>query len=353
MSTHNASIFRQLFDRSTSTYTYLLADPETREALLIDPVHEQFDRDRKLLRELDLTLVHTLETHVHADHVTAASRFREALRSRSVVAARGGASCGDLRVSDGDVVRVGSLALEVRTTPGHTDGCLSYYESAAGRVFTGDALLIRGCGRTDFQNGDAETLYASVHEKLFTLPDATYVYPGHDYKGHSRSTIGEEKAHNPRLGAGKDVAAFIEIMNKLELAQPARIDEAVPANLSCGLRRAFEAAPGQPAAEVDPSWVHARMDHLLLVDVRSAEECRDPELLMLEHARNVPLETLADEAADWERGAPVVAICRSGRRSMAAAAALRDMGFLEVASMRGGMQGWYAEEKARLAAEAD
>jgi sulfur dioxygenase len=180
-------LFRQLFDAETSTYSYLLADEETRQAVLIDPVKEQVERDLRLVAELWLTLEHTLETHVHADHITGAAEIRERLGTRSVVAAEGGASCGDVHVRDGDRVSFGRHALLVRTTPGHTDGCLSFvldHESlGAGRdpmVFTGDALLIRGCGRTDFQQGNPHTLYRSVHDKLFTLPPRTLVYPGHD-----------------------------------------------------------------------------------------------------------------------------------------------------------------------------
>jgi sulfur dioxygenase len=243
-------LFRQLYDAETSTYSYLLADEATQQAVLIDPVLEQVERDLRLVTELGLALVHTLETHVHADHVTGASVIRERLGTRSVVAAEGGASCGDVHVRDGDRVGFGRHALLVRTTPGHTDGCLSFVlegeppAAAPPMVFTGDALLIRGCGRTDFQQGDPHRLWRSVHDKLFSLPPHTRVYPGHDYKGHTVSTVAEEREHNPRLGGDKTEAEFVTIMNSLRLAQPKNIAVAVPANLNCGAARK-DAAPQQ------------------------------------------------------------------------------------------------------------
>ena len=226
-------IFHQLFEPETSTFTYLLADPDTHEALLIDPVLEEVERYVALLAELGLRLRYTVETHVHADHVTAGGALRERLGSRSVVHADGGAACADRLVRDGDVVAVGGVRLEVRETPGHTDGCVSYV--MGDRVFTGDALLIGGCGRTDFQGGDAGKLYDSLHRQIFSLPPETLVYPGHDYKGRTVSTVRDELANNARLGAGRTRAAFVELMADLKLAYPKQIDRAVPANLACGV----------------------------------------------------------------------------------------------------------------------
>lgn len=225
-------LFRQLFDPDTHTYTYLLADPVTREAALVDPVLEQVDRDARLVDELGLTLVYTLETHVHADHVTGAAALRDRFGCRSVVHVEGGAACADVQVRDGDVLRVGSLVIEVRHTPGHTRGDVSYV--VGDRVFTGDTLLIGGCGRTDFQQGDAGTLYDSVHEKLFTLPDDTLVYPGHAYDGRRVSTIAQEKEINPRLGGGRSRASFVRLMEELRLPHPRRMEVALPANRECG-----------------------------------------------------------------------------------------------------------------------
>lgn len=229
-------LFRQLFDHESFTYTYLLADEESREAVLIDPVLEQLDRDASLLAELHLRLVYALDTHVHADHVTALGALRDRLGARTVVSARSGSGCPDVFVKEGDVVRFGACGLTVRETPGHTNGCITYVTLDQRLAFTGDALLIRGCGRTDFQEGDARTLYRSVTEKLFTLPDACLLYPGHDYKGRTVTSVAEEKEHNPRLGGGRTVEEFVRTMSQLKLARPKRMDEAVPANLACGQR---------------------------------------------------------------------------------------------------------------------
>ena len=228
-------LFRQLFDRESCTYTYLLADEQTKDAVLIDPVRELLERDLALLQELGLSLRYTLETHVHADHVTAGGLLRQRTGSRSVLSARGGAPCVDVAAEDGQEIAFGGHSVTCLATPGHTDSCMSFHVPDLGAVFTGDALLIRGCGRTDFQQGDARTLYASVHDRLLALPDDTRVYPGHDYKGHTVSTVGEEKAHNPRLGGGRTVDEFVEIMGRLALAPPGKIAEAVPANQRCGL----------------------------------------------------------------------------------------------------------------------
>lgn len=223
-------LLRQLYDRESSTYTYLLADEATGEAALIDPVREQVDRDLRLVTELGLTLGYVLDTHAHADHVTGSGALRERTGARAV-ASRNGPECADIRVAHGDVIRLGALEIEVLETPGHTDDSVSF--RVGGEVFTGDALFVRGTGRTDFQNGDPEALYRSISEVLFALPDDTRVWPGHDYRGHTVSTIGEEKRFNPRV-AGKDRAAFVEIMRHLDLPRPAKIDTAVPANRACG-----------------------------------------------------------------------------------------------------------------------
>jgi sulfur dioxygenase len=224
-------IFRQLFDSDSSTYTYLIADEHAGEAALVDPVLERIDRDLALISELGLRLVLVLETHVHADHITAAGLLRERTGARTVSGARG-AGCADLHVKGGDVVPLGGLGIQVLDTPGHTDDSVSYLID--GRVLTGDALTIRGAGRTDFQNGDPRTLYRTITRTLFTLPDDTLVYPGHDYRGLTVSTIGEEKRHNPRI-AGKTEEQFVAIMDALNLPRPRRIDEAVPANRACGM----------------------------------------------------------------------------------------------------------------------
>ncbi|MBE7454006.1 MAG: MBL fold metallo-hydrolase [Kofleriaceae bacterium] len=223
-------MIRQLFDQETSTYTYLIADPAAGVAALVDPVREHVERDLQLVHELDLTLTHVLETHVHADHVTAAGLLRERTGARTHASAAG-APCVDVQLRHGDVVRVGDVAITALATPGHTDDSLSFL--VPGAVFTGDALLIRGCGRADFQNGDPGQLHDSITRVLFALPPETVVYPGHDYKGRTSSTIGEEQRWNPRL-AGKSRDEFIALMNQLGLPPPRHLAVAVPANRACG-----------------------------------------------------------------------------------------------------------------------
>lgn len=229
-------IFRQLFETISSAYTYLIACERTREAVLIDPVLETVDRDLALLDELGLTLKCTAETHIHADHVTGAARLRQETGSKAAVPERSAADHVDLAVREGEAIEIGDLELRPLYTPGHTDDHHAYLlRSSDGlRVFTGDALMIDGCGRTDFQNGDAATLYRSVHEKIFALPDDTLVYPGHDYQQRRVSSVGQEKARNPRLGCGKTLDEFVAIMNGLNLPRPRKMDVAVPANRECG-----------------------------------------------------------------------------------------------------------------------
>lgn len=225
-------IFRQLFDPESSTYSYLLGDETSREAALIDSVNTQTERDAKLIQELNLSLKYVFETHVHADHITGVFNLRKHFpRVQSVVSKYGGAECADILIDDGHVLRLGELEIRVLATPGHTEGCVSYVVD--GKVFSGDALLIRGCGRTDFQQGDAGKLYDSITQKLFALPDHTLVYPGHNYAGLTASSIAEEKSFNPRL-AGKSRQEFITLMNNLNLPHPKKIAESVPANLKCG-----------------------------------------------------------------------------------------------------------------------
>ncbi len=229
-------IFKQLFESDTSTYTYLLGCERTRKAVLIDPVAGEVDGYISLLSHLGLSLYYTLETHVHADHITGSGLLGQRLGSRSVVHRDAGAPCADLQISDGVKLQVGDMEFEARHTPGHTHGCVSY--AMADRVFTGDALFIGGCGRTDFQQGDAGMLYDSIHGKLFTLPPDTLLYPGHDYQGNTVSTIRQEMAKNQRIGGGKSREEFIEMMNNLKLDYPKHIDRALPANQSCGMAAA-------------------------------------------------------------------------------------------------------------------
>jgi len=226
---------KQLFDPATSTYTYLLWDVESKQAALIDSVKEQVERDQKLIDELGLKLSWLLETHIHADHITGSGDLRKHSQNSAKVAVHraSGSNCADRLLEDGDEIVLGEEKIKVLYTPGHTDTDISYLIDGA--VFTGDSLLIRGSGRTDFQAGDAGTSYDSITGKLFTLDDETKVFPGHDYKGQTTSTIGEEKKSNPRIGGGRSRDEYIAIMDELKLAKPARIEEAVPGNMACGL----------------------------------------------------------------------------------------------------------------------
>ncbi len=225
-------LFRQLYDPETSTYTYLIADEKTKEAVLVDPVLEQVERDLKLIRELGLTLHSCLETHIHADHITGTGKLRELTGCEGVVPEKAQVPCANHFIKDGEVLKVGDIEIKAIATLGHTDSHMSYLVNQD-RVLTGDSLFIRGCGRTDFQNGNPGLMYDHVTQNLFTLPDETLVYPGHDYRGHTVSTIGEEKQYNPRF-LGKNRAEFIEQMNHLNLPDPKKIAEAVPANQQCG-----------------------------------------------------------------------------------------------------------------------
>lgn len=223
---------RQLFDRDTWTYTYLVADPETKSAAIIDPVREQYERDTQLINELGFQLEYVFETHVHADHVTSSAKLRTRFDAKVILHETSQAKCADILVKDGDILKLGEKEIKVLHTPGHTDADITL--QIEGAVFTGDILLVRGTGRTDFQSGSNETMYRSINDKIFSLPDETMIYPGHDYKGHTASTVGEEKAFNPRLGAGKDFNEFSEIMDNLNLPAPARLAESLPGNLRCG-----------------------------------------------------------------------------------------------------------------------
>ena len=346
-------IFRQLFDGRSSTFTYLLADKETREAVLIDSVFEQFTRDSALIHELGLKLLFTLETHVHADHVTAAWLFKERFGSAIVVSAAAGAEGVDVAVKEGDVLRFGGEALSVLSTPGHTSGCVTYVTSDREMAFTGDALLIRAAGRTDFQQGDAHLLYRSVHEKLFTLPEDCLVYPGHDYQGRAVTTVDEEKRHNPRLGGERSEGDFVGYMQNLGLPHPKQLDVAVPANLRAGRPDANPAAPVAPAAaawapvvrtfagipQLEPQWVEEHLRESFVLDVREPAEFVG-ELGHIPGATLIPLGELRAKVAELPKDVPIIAVCRSGGRSAQACVILEGAGFARVANLSGGMIGW-------------
>lgn len=228
-------IFRQMFDSASSTYTYLIADEKTGHACLIDPVLEKLSLYKQLLSDLNLTLIYALDTHIHADHITALGELRDIYDCRTMVGSSDDISCASSGLKHGSDISIGDINIQVLFTPGHTSDSYCFYipNQGNGYVFTGDTLLIRGTGRTDFQNGDAVQLFHSLHSILMDLPDSTWVYPSHDYKGWTRSTIGEERLHNPRINLPTE-AAFVEHMNNLNLPNPKMMDIAVPANLACG-----------------------------------------------------------------------------------------------------------------------
>ena len=348
-------LFRQLFDQDSSTYTYLLADAGSREAVIIDPVVEQFERDRTLIEELELTLRFILETHVHADHVTGGSLLRERFGAQSIISERAGVVCADRLVKHGDVIQFGAHTLRVRETPGHTDGCVTYVCAEPPLAFTGDALLIRGCGRTDFQHGDSARLYRSVHEQIFSLSDDTVLYPAHDYRGRTSTSVREEKRWNPRLGASKSERDFIEIMSRLDLPYPRKIDLAVPSNLQCGGSQLTAAAadldtswaPIQLSSagvpELAPEWLRDHPSEPFVIDVREPDEYRG-ELGHIAGAASIPLATLQTAAHHLPRDRALVLVCRSGGRSGRAAVDLAKWGFSRAASLRGGMVEWNARK---------
>jgi len=342
-------LFRQLLDPASNTYTYLLADERARDAVLIDPVFEQHSRDAALIRELGLRLIATLDTHCHADHVTGAWLMSKAFGSQIGLSPLYGAKNVDLPLSHGKVVRFGDESLEVRATPGHTDGCLSFVTADGGMVFTGDALLVRGAGRTDFQNGDAHKLFGSIKEQLFSLPDSCLVYPGHDYEGRTSSSIGEEREHNPRIGGGAREEDFVGYMENLGLPHPKQLAVALPANLRAGEPedgRAPSAPSWGPVVttyagvwEISPEWVVSHQGELQVIDVRCAAEF-DGELGHIDGARLLPLDELRARASEIKDDRPVIVVCQTGKRSAMGASILRKAGLTRVANLAGGMVRW-------------
>ena len=344
-------IFRQLYDPQSSTYTYLLADPASREALLIDPVFEQARRDAALIEELGVRLKLTLETHMHADHVTGAWLLRQKLGSRIAVSAASGAEGADVYLQPQERVQFGARSLEARPTAGHTNACLTYVLDDQSMAFTGDALFIRGCGRTDFQNGDARTLYRSVRSQIFTLPDRCLVYPGHDYRGLTVTSVGEEKLYNPRLAESIGEADFVGYMTHLGLAHPKQMDVAVPANLKCGRPEKTTTLDPDWAPltytfagiwEVQPHWLEEHLRDVHIVDVREPEEFDGP-LGHVPGATLIPLGTLTKRVGDLKKDKPIIAVCRSGARSAQATVLLGKAGFDRVANLSGGMLRWHAQ----------
>lgn len=342
-------LFRQLFDQTSSTYTYLLADEETREAVLIDTVFERHDRDAGLVRELGLELRTVLDTHCHADHVTGAWLMKQAFGAQLGLSHVYGAENVDLPLSDGDVIRFGAQSLEVRATPGHTDGCLCFVTADHTMAFTGDALLVRGAGRTDFQQGDAHRLFASIRDRLFSLPDACVVYPAHDYNGRTSSTIGEERAHNPRIGGRAREEDFVGYMENLGLPHPKQIAIALPANMRAG-QPVGNATTAQERwgpvvttyaghAQIEADWVARHREAVHLLDVRGAGEF-EGDLGHLEGSQLIPLGELRRRVGEVPSDKPVVIVCQTGKRSALATQILAKAGHQRCANLAGGMVRW-------------
>jgi glyoxylase-like metal-dependent hydrolase (beta-lactamase superfamily II)/rhodanese-related sulfurtransferase len=335
-------IFRQLFDSVSGTYSYLLASRAGGEALILDPVLEKVDRYCQLLRELDLRLVKAVDTHLHADHVTGLGELRDRTHCVTIMGEQSKADVVAMRVTDGDKVMIEGLSLDVMYTPGHTDDSYSYL--MGDRVFTGDTLLIRGTGRTDFQNGSARAQYDSIFGRLLKLPDETMVFPAHDYKGDTVSTIGEEKRFNPRLQV-RSVDEYVELMNNLNLPNPKMMDVAVPANMQVGLHQDELAKQGLALSARDAIESLGRPD-MLLVDLReNGERARHGTLPGALHApypgigEQLRLGGMLREVAA-ATGRRIVFFCAFGERSAMAVAAAKDAGLANTAHIAGGIDAW-------------
>lgn len=335
-------IFRQLFDSVSGTYSYLLASRAGGEALILDPVLEKADRYCQLLRELDLRLVKAVDTHLHADHVTGLGELRDRTQCITIMGEQSKADVVSMRVSDGDRVTIEGLCLDVMYTPGHTDDSYSYL--MGDRVFTGDTLLIRGTGRTDFQNGSSRAQYDSIFNRLLKLPEETLVYPAHDYKGDTVSTIGEEKRYNPRLQV-RNVDEYIELMANLKLPNPKMMDVAVPANMHVGLHQEELARQGLALTARDAINSLGRPD-ILLVDLREASERAKHGTIS--GALHAPYPGIAESLRPGgmlrevaaATGRRVVFFCAFGERSAMAVAAAKNAGLANTAHIEGGIDAW-------------
>ena len=335
-------IFRQLFDSVSGTYSYVLASRAGGEALILDPVLEKVDRYCQLLRELDLKLVKAVDTHLHADHVTGLGELRDRTHCMTVMGDQTKADVVAMRVADGDKVTIEGLSLDVMYTPGHTDDSYSYL--MGDRVFTGDTLLIRGTGRTDFQNGDPRAQYDSLFNKLLKLPDETLVYPAHDYKGDTVSTIAEERAFNPRLKV-KSVDEYADLMNNLKLPNPKMMDVAVPANMQVGLRQEEIARRGWALSADAAMALRGRTD-VALVDLREKSE-RDKQGV-IPGSLHAPYPDLAEHIGPGgmlnelaaATGKRLVFYCAFGERSAMAVQAAQDAGFASACHIQGGIDAW-------------
>ncbi len=346
-------IFRQLFDATSSTYTYVLGDPASGDAVIVDPVLEHWQRDAALLRELGLAPTTTLETHVHADHVTGSWWLKQEFGCDIALAAATGAVGADRFLRHDDRVSFGRRQLLVRATPGHTRGCLTLVLDDASLALTGDCLLIRGTGRTDFQQGDAHAMFRSIRDHIMTLPGECLLYPAHDYRGLSVSSVSEECRFNPRIADGVGEEDFVGQMRNLNLPHPKLLDVAVASNLRVGAPDGTVERRGRPdwaplrftvagIWEIDPADLADLRRAVQVVDVRAAEEFVGP-LGHIRNAKLLPLDQLALRIGELSRDVPIVTVCRSGARSAQAAVLFYKAGLVQVANLSGGMLRWTAE----------
>jgi glyoxylase-like metal-dependent hydrolase (beta-lactamase superfamily II)/rhodanese-related sulfurtransferase len=344
--------FRQLIDLKSSTYTYLLGDSVSSESVLIDPVFEQVHRDLALLKELDLKLVCTIDTHCHADHITGAWMLKTLTDAKIGISDNAGVENADVYLKHGDTIPFGKRFLSVRETPGHTNGCVTYVLDNETMAFTGDCLLIRGCGRTDFQQGKARNMYQSVHSQIFTLPDETLLYPAHDYRGLTVTSVAEEKQFNPRLGGKLNEADFEGYMQNLNLQHPHQIDIAVPANLKSG--RPVTELPSEEQTwaplnytfagiwEIIPQSLEEVHGSIQIIDVREPIEYNGP-MGHIADSRLIPLGELENKIDEINPDIPIITVCRGGGRSTQATVILKKAGFNKVANLAGGMLRWQSE----------
>lgn len=343
-------LLRQLFDAATGTFTYLLADVPSGQGVLIDSVFEQHDRDLSLIRELGITLVASIDTHAHADHVTGSWLMHQATGCAIGLAEAARADNVTLPLHHGDRVSFGSRSVEVRSTPGHTDGCITFVLDDHSMAFTGDALLVRGCGRCDFQQGNAHTLWRSITEQILSLPDSCLLYPGHDYTGRTVTSVAEEKAFNARLGGAATERDFVGHMENMKLPHPHKIAEALPGNMRSGKpREVVQEERWAPVSrsyaglpEITPEWVAEHTPQLTLVDVRTADEFNGPDG-RIPGSVLIPLPELDSRANEIPAGQPVVVVCHSGSRSALATQQLLKAGVAQAANLRGGISRWEAE----------
>lgn len=341
MSQNENLFFKQVFDEETSTYTYFLADRSTGQSIVIDPVLGQAQRDLEIIKSNNFKLKYIIETHVHADHITGAALLKKSTNAQIVLSSKSESKFADILAKDDQSFEYENFQFKTLHTPGHTHTCSSIYSE--GMVFTGDTLLINGCGRTDFQSGSSEQLYDSITQKLFTLPEETKVYPGHDYNKKTQSTIKVEQETNSRIGNKKSKEDFVKTMEDLNLDPPKKIEESVPANMKCGLQFEEVQNTERGIREISTQDTFKNKEAFTLVDVRRADEWSGE----LNHIPDTKLITLGEDLTKFLKESPThgnyIFVCRSGNRSGTAALEAQSLGFKHVFNMIGGMIQWNQE----------